>query len=240
MRLRAVYEEILDLLFPRRCVWCGSILPYKKTTCDCEPQVRKLRLENPVVSRPPKYIDKIYAAFSYEDLVRAALLRLKNQRDDQFLQDASYILLDLMQAYSLVVHFDVLVPVPMTERDLQKRGYNQSSLLAQRLGKIARMPWDLQALYKIRQTLPQKDLDRKNRITNVKGAYQLGPSSVRGKSVLLIDDVVTTGSTLRECARVLQKGGAKKVTAICIAATLDTPILNTAVSPRPQWSPPGF
>jgi ComF family protein len=109
---------------------------------------------------------------------------------------------------------DALVPVPLHRWRLFHRRYNQSAMLAQQIGILARKPVLHDALRRIRATPVQGHLKRKERQENVKGAFAVSArnkNSVEGKTLVLIDDVLTTGATVNECSRVLLKAGAKQV-----------------------------
>jgi competence protein ComFC len=113
---------------------------------------------------------------------------------------------------------EALVPVPLHPRRKRDRGFNQSRVFAGELGKIMRMPVLDGALIKIRHTPPQTSLVSRDRAENVVDAYRVKkPDLVSGKTLLLVDDVFTTGSTIDECARVLLASGAKEIRALTIA-----------------------
>ena len=110
---------------------------------------------------------------------------------------------------------DFAVPVPLHPRKFRTRGFNQAYLLMHKWPDIAKskFPWS-------RNTKPQTGLDRKKRLSNIKGAFHLkDPSKIIGKSILIVDDVMTTGATVNECAKVLMKGGAKEVNVLTLART---------------------
>ena len=116
---------------------------------------------------------------------------------------------------------DMIVPVPLHYRRLRQRGFNQASLLARRLGSLLRIPVDYSSLRRTRWTEPQIGLSRNQRAANVKGAFSLkAMEKVKGKGVLLLDDVLTTGETVNQCARVLQDGGAREVVVLTVARTV--------------------
>ena len=115
---------------------------------------------------------------------------------------------------------DFIVPVPLHHWRLLKRRYNQAGLLAQQLGKLTDIPVLVDGLLRTRQTPTQGHLRRKERQENVKGAFTVKPSHltrVKGKNIVLIDDVLTTGATLHECAKTLMKTGASKVNVLTLA-----------------------
>jgi len=114
--------------------------------------------------------------------------------------------------------FDVVVPVPLHERKLRARGFNQSAVLAKALGRVAALPLDVFSFRKIRETRPQTFLSAEERVKNVRRAFEVvNPAAVEGKRILLVDDVFTTGSTVREGVRELLRGGAADVAVLTAA-----------------------
>ena len=110
------------------------------------------------------------------------------------------------------------MPVPLHLKRLRERGFNQSLLLARHVAGRLHSELDFLSLRRVRYTLPQTGLGKDERRKNVRGAFQLkDPEIVKGKTVLLVDDVATTGNTLNECARVLKKAGCDKVFCLVLA-----------------------
>ncbi|MFP4285903.1 MAG: ComF family protein [Desulfovermiculus sp.] len=112
---------------------------------------------------------------------------------------------------------DVIIPVPLHVGRLRERGFNQSLEIARGLSRELRVPLQPAALVRIRRTKAQSGLGRKERLKNVRGAFQANPKSMWGKHVLLVDDVSTTGATLSACARTLRRAGAAQVDALVLA-----------------------
>lgn len=113
---------------------------------------------------------------------------------------------------------DAVVPVPLHPAKEKSRGFNQALLLAGRLAEKKSLPLLKKCLVKVRRTVPQTSLDGRARETNLRGAFEvLRSSRLKGKVVLLVDDVYTTGSTIRECSLTLQEAGVKEVRALTIA-----------------------
>jgi ComF family protein len=117
---------------------------------------------------------------------------------------------------------DLIVPVPLHPRRLRERGFNQSGLLAGEFAHKIKALVSFDALRRKSQTLPQTRLNREERLRNVKGAFEISDAGkVRGRRILLVDDVFTTGTTLSECARTLKrKGGASEVHALTVTRAL--------------------
>ncbi|MBI2533230.1 MAG: ComF family protein [Deltaproteobacteria bacterium] len=115
-------------------------------------------------------------------------------------------------------HFDVILPVPLHPKRLRWRGFNQSVLLARQVSRAYGVPMDPFVLVRIKETLPQTQLSEEERRKNVRGAFALNPArSVDGKRVLLVDDVYTSGATVNECSRTLNRAGAEEVTVLTLA-----------------------
>ena len=106
---------------------------------------------------------------------------------------------------------EVLVPVPLHRRKLIKRGYNQAEILAKRLSEQLLIPMDNKILIRTRNTVPLKELNEKERITNLKSAFQTDEIKLKYKRIILVDDIYTTGSTIDECAWTLLRNGAEEV-----------------------------
>ena len=119
--------------------------------------------------------------------------------------------------------FDLLIPVPLHPRRLRERGFNQALLLVKELSRRTGIPYGKKILQKGRPTVPQVNLNGVEREKEVRGAFHLiGEEEVEGKSILLVDDVYTTGSTVNECSKVLLAAGAERVDVLTLAHALKT------------------
>jgi len=113
-----------------------------------------------------------------------------------------------------------LAAVPLAQKRLRERGFNQAQALAEELAKIWQIPMATQCLEKTRETRRQAELSQSERRNNLRGAFVCpDAASIKNKNVVLVDDVVTTGATMEECAKVLRRAGAAKVTGVCFART---------------------
>ena len=113
---------------------------------------------------------------------------------------------------------DLLVPVPLHVKRLRERGFNQAHLLIRRWAKQEGIPFDGLTLSRSRWTAPQTGLSRSERRKNIKGAFSIRhPERIKGRKIVLVDDVYTTGATVNECARVLMKAGAEFVDVLTLA-----------------------
>lgn len=202
-----------EMLFPPRCLLCGCRLPAGESLCrDCAPKVpqkpweRRYGLEG----RGDSGL-LILSPLSYQGGCRKAVHRLKFRGKKALAKPFGRL---MAQAAGGAGPFDVLTWVPMTERKRRERGYNQSRLLAQAVAAELGLPCE-PLLEKVRETGVQHQLSRGERLENVKNAYRA--QGAAGRSVLLVDDIVTTGATLAECAKALYRDGARRVVCLCAA-----------------------
>ena len=115
----------------------------------------------------------------------------------------------------------VVLPVPLHPKRLRERDFNQSLILAKEISKAVGIPLIIDNLQRIRWTRPQIELKGEERLINVKGAFALkNHKAIEGKSILLIDDVYTTGATVRECSKILKKAGVEKVYVLTLARVI--------------------
>ena len=162
------------------------------------------------------YFDKAYSAFIYDGAVRKSILKFKFAGYGNFARVFAKYLAAV--AVSRGLEFDVVTFAPMSKNSLKERGYNQAELLARRFCDILECGDKLlNAIAKIKETARQETISKKERKTNLIGAYKC-VADVKGKRVLVIDDIKTTGATLNECAKVLKRSGAVKVIGLTIAS----------------------
>lgn len=244
-------RPVLDALLPPRCLACGALTAEPGALCAacfagvdflgpplcaCCGDPFELAMEpgalcGQCIDRPPRF-DRARAVFRYEGSARDLILRFKHaDRTDCAPAFARWM---LRAAPELVTAADLIVPVPLHRARLLHRRYNQAALLALKLdaasGRPGRAAPDL--LVRARRTPSQEGRGRAARHRNVKAAFAVAdPEAVRDRRVLLVDDVLTTGATVGECARVLKGAGARAVDVLTLARVVldadwtgDTPI----------------
>ena len=208
--------RIGKLLFPDKCVLCGSLLP--RGTQDLCPECRSQPSFIPRSKYRPQFLDSFTAVWYYEGRARRSILRYKFYNARSFSVSYGRLLaMKLLDEYP--EGFDLLTWIPISPLRRLRRGYDQVQLLAAATGRelgIAPTP----LLRKIRHNRSQSGLrDDAARRANVRGVYRLTDrAAVAGKRILLLDDVLTTGATAGEAARVLRSAGAKEVHCAVIAA----------------------
>lgn len=164
----------------------------------------------------PFGLDGMYAAVHFKRPVRQALHLLKYQSVSDIVP--SLIELFDFSFFSVLPKFDMFIPVPLYPSRERMRGFNQSFLLARKIGERCSIPVESNCLIRVKDTVPQVDLEVKERRKNTRNAFIVRHEErIRGKCIGLIDDVGTTRSTLLECAKVLKRKGAKTAWAIVVA-----------------------
>lgn len=160
--------------------------------------------------------DKARSAVVYNDASRKLVLDFKY--GDRLHAVHAFVPWLLRAGDGLIAEADMVVPVPLHAMRLWQRRFNQSALLADRLARSCGKPWHPGVLLRLRHTVQQKGLSRKERALNVRNAFGVNRKhDLKGKNILLVDDVFTSGATLNECARALKKAGAEKVFVLTIA-----------------------
>jgi len=219
----------LDWFFPPYCGgcgtrgthWCGNCQnTIEVIGCYCcqvcgKPQTT-LTLCKSCSSDLPRFT-QLRSWGIFKGALRQAIHRLKYRRDISLGEILSRPLIDSFKESDWKV--DLIMPVPLGVARLAERGYNQATLLARPLALAVNLPFSYKALSRIRDTASQVDLNLRERKENVKGAFQAKHAAVAGKSILVIDDVATSGSTINECAGALLDAGANLVYGLTLART---------------------
>ena len=211
-----IYHGILNLLFPRKCVLCGCLL--EKDETDLCHSCRTDSPECPKSRKTFSFLDSWVAVWYYEGYIRSSLHRFKFGRARQYADVYGRMLAMRIQS-EYPAGFDALTWVPISRLRRFKRGYDQVELLAKAVGAELRLE-PVRMLKKVRNNPPQSGISgAARRKANVLGVYRaVNPEEIKGKRILLLDDIITTGATAGECARVLLTAGAKEVHCGCIAA----------------------
>ncbi|MCL2401707.1 MAG: ComF family protein [Oscillospiraceae bacterium] len=211
-------EVILNLFFPPRCVFCEEVLK-KNTDAYCKKCAENLPYTSDGGRQEGGHFGFCVSPLYYEGDVRKSIHRYKFDGAEGYSEPFGKIMSDFIASQPDVA-FDILTWVPLSEARLDKRGYNQARSLAQcvadNLGVTA-----IDTLRKPFDTMPQSEIPKRQaRIENVVGAYDvIDPQRITGKRILLLDDVITTGATLNECAKTLLEAGAESVICATLACT---------------------
>nr|MBQ8243911.1 ComF family protein [Oscillospiraceae bacterium] len=211
-----LYHWLLSILFPPKCVLCGTLLQKEET--DLCNSCRIHTPEYPNGKRTVQFLDSFTAVWYYESSVRSSLLRFKFRGARAYAGCYGRLLaMKLLEAEP--EGFDCLTWIPVSRLRRLRRGYDQVELLARAVGKELGMR-PVPMLRKIRHNRPQSGIaGAAERRANVLGAYRVtDPEAAAGRRVLLLDDILTTGATASEAARVLKTAGAREVHCAAVAA----------------------
>lgn len=204
--MSSIFKNFSKLIYPARCPFCDKIIADDKLMCDsCKDKViyeepLKSVLENSFCVSP----------FPYQGIYRDAILNLKFKKRQRNAYCLSlYIVQAVRQCYENE-HIDFITSVPLSKRQMRKRGFNHAEALARSVSEISGIPYR-ESLVKIRDNKVQHTLNRIERAKNVKGVYKIADTKITGNKILLVDDIVTTGCTLAECCKVLKKSKNKVI-----------------------------
>lgn len=206
-----MFSTLLDIVFPKICISCNK----EKKTHLCEDCLA-------TVSINPTFLPELFWATSYQEpLVRHAISSFKYP---PFLKDLSLPLAFLIVSYFALLNKPqnftntILCPIPLHRRKLKWRGFNQAQEIAKHLSQALSIPLYSDILIKTKNTTPQIEFQGIERRINMIDVFEVQlPKLVQNKNILLVDDVYTTGATMREAQKVLQQAGAKKVTGLVVA-----------------------
>lgn len=198
------------------CTECEGNLPFKTGKCCaiCGTPIYVGRLCRRCSAFTPEY-DRAYAPFNYRGLIRKLILDLKIGGNLYLVGYLTGYMSDYMKGLSL--DFDVVTAVPATKTTVRKRGFDHTSLLAEGVSEELGIPYS-KLLNRKTHKVDQTKLGFSDRFKAVEGNFEVVPDTeIAGKTVLLIDDILTSGATASECAKVLKSAGAKRVTVLTIA-----------------------
>ncbi len=240
--IRRTLSALLDLVFPPVCVTCGgSISTDRRHLCD-ECAGRIVRIGHPLCTicgkpfltsgdtdhlcgacihrRPPFSMARSFGVYGGVLLEAVHLFKYHHRTS------LRSVLTELIAGHDWgdfdPKRYDLMVPVPLYRKRLYERGFNQAMLLCRGIGKVWGIEINETSLARTRHTVPQIRLTPAQREKNVRGAFAVAGNGFKGKRVLLVDDVYTTGATASECSRILMDAGAEEVGVLTIARVVIT------------------
>lgn len=229
-------DFVLNFLFPQTCIICGKL--NKNYICEiCEKRFKKYIkyneidnkkiIENKTGKQYNKnyylfegkmfYWDKLIYVFDYKNIVRKQILEYKFNTKPYISNFFAYEILKSKKVYENLKFCDIIVPVPMDNKKMRERGYNQTELITKILSKKSGIKEE-KIIQKIKRTKTQSLLKFEERKQNVNEVFKIiHKENIKNKNVILFDDIYTTGATINEISRILKEAGAKQVIAIVIA-----------------------
>jgi ComF family protein len=238
-------EWVVDWLYPPRCRACGGQIAGRDSDYFCGFCWSEIRLvSHPLctlcgrpfldaggadhkcgtcLSRPPRFVSaRAWACYPREELaedpLRQVVHRFKYGRKVSLGKPLGRLMAGGCREFLNDCGIELIIPVPLHPKRLRWRGFNQSVLLARQVSRAYALPIDAFILIRDKETLPQTQLSEEERRKNVRGAFSVrAPGVLKAKTILLVDDVYTSGATLNECSRVLTRAGARKVHVLTLA-----------------------
>lgn len=209
---KKILSFFLDLLFPQNCLSCGKGHDWVCQSCWGSLGLSLKEQSSLPTEKTVEYCDRILVVTAHEHLLLLDILHgLKYRYITELSQYLSDLGIDFFKTFERE-KFDFVVPVPLSKKRKLQRGFNQSELLARAISQEFGWALDTQTLIRWRHTRPQVGLNAAERWQNVQGIFSLtNQEKFKNKTILLVDDVVTTGATMRECAKLLKQSGAKAV-----------------------------
>ena len=245
LEIKDCYDKLmlfLDFLFPKRCLDCGRIGKYICLTCQKKlvgvqevvcPECERLAVGGQVHPHCQRRftLDGLVSLWAYQGLIKEAVKTVKYRFVADLIKEISDLIKQRVQDqaknylefWQFMAKSPIVIPVPLHMARLRWRGFNQAEVLGRKFASYWRLPFSGRILERIKATQPQVELTGEKRQQNVQGAFALTrrlqglKKPLRNKRFLLIDDVWTTGATMRECGRKLKRGGAKEVWGLTLA-----------------------
>lgn len=236
--LKEVLKKALDIFYPRRCVICDRVLSLEqKFLCrECEMVLqytgenyclkcgRTVREEEeycPACQGKEYAFESGRSLFLYDAVLRESIARFKYHGRQEYAAFYANAMYRELGDWIRALQPDALIPVPIHKKRYQKRGYNQAEVLAKELGKCMDIPVLSDYLVRVKNTLPQKELSKRERLENLSGAFSVrrggGELYKKLNCVIIVDDIYTTGSTIEMCARILKEEGIRSIHFLCIS-----------------------
>lgn len=204
-----IINKVLDYIFPPSCGICEKL--GEGYICkECYQAIEKYLY--------PNNEKDIFYLLQYKEIIRQKIIEFKFNDKAYLHHMFCEILMKNQFACEFIKNYDIIIPVPMFQHKKAKRGYNQSELIAKKIAHKLSIPMSTKVLIKQKDTPMQSSLGKEERIKNVQNVYKIEHSEkIIGKKVLLVDDIYTTGATTKECKKMLELAGSKKVGILIIA-----------------------
>lgn len=229
--LNNIKKYVLDIFFPNRCPFCGKVIKWNENCCEkCFTEIpyitteycKKCGKENCICSEVQISYDGCASVTYYSGIIKDGIVKFKTDKALNLVDVFESDLYNNLNRITDISNIDFVTFVPMNKSAKHSRGYNQAEVIAGKISKIICKPVISDILIKSKNDIIQHELNRNERRMMVKGLFDFNRKfikAVKGKNILLCDDIITTGSTLNECASVLKQNGAESVYCITIAST---------------------
>ena len=213
------YDLILDLVYPPVCGICGKF--NREFLCKkCQKVLEaEAKFQIDQVDNQEYFFENHLYIFKYEGIIRKLILNYKFNEKSFLYKTFVNFLIKNEKFFKILKSYDTIIPIPISSKRMNERGYNQSELIADDIVKqITECECITDCLIKNKNIIEQSKLNKEQRQKNIQGVYILkNKEKLINKEILLIDDIYTTGSTANECCKVLQKAKPKKIDVFTIA-----------------------
>lgn len=208
--------DFLKLIYPNICGICGKLCD--NSICNkCYINIKKYEI-NLETNNKNKEFDEGICLYKYKELIRDKIIEYKFQDKSYLYKTFGEIVLKNKKICGILKKYDIIIPVPTHKKRKLKRGYNQTELIAKYVARNSNITCIINSLVKAKNIISQTELNKKERISNVKDAFTIkNQEKIYNKRIILFDDIYTTGSTLNECSKVLKSAGANKIFILTIA-----------------------
>ncbi|MDF2635280.1 MAG: phosphoribosyltransferase [Pelosinus sp.] len=212
------WTAFLNILYPPKCPYCKILVQEHGAWChSCLSVILAVRELN-IMEHRLKSLDSCRVVCEYTGGLKRIIHDMKFRKQKKYGIHLSWLL-----GNSKLPHYfstiDYVIPVPLHAERLQERGYNQTEVIFKKWSRKEKLFWAPDLLVRNKHTIPQWELTLSKRKENIKGAFLLTrPEVVKDKNILLVDDIITTGITLDECAKMLKKSGAASVHGLAVAS----------------------
>lgn len=211
-------KSLLSVFFPLRCPFCKKVISSDEVVCkSCEEKI-SLKIIKNILNTRNGHKFMCVSPFFYTEPIRTAIHEYKFRGAKNFgIPFGKYTAAVLTSSVD-IKKIDLITGVPLHKIRKRERGFNQSEVFAKEVGRLTKIKY-IETLKKVRNNKIQHELGLKERIENVKGVYKaIDNDIVKGKTVVICDDILTTGNTMSECANVMFDAGAKEVIGLTIAS----------------------
>lgn len=225
----SIFKFILDFLYGNFCPCCGRAVKWNMLICDdCDKKLENIRAKackicghiNCEDHKTLQY-DNAVTLFVYKDICKESIYKLKSSGEYNFAEYSALKLCERITENFFDEKIDIVTAVPMSRKSRLSRGYNHAEILGKYISRRLKKPYNFKLLNRKNDNAAQHHLSSEERKSHAESIYSARKKhkDINGKTVLLVDDVLTTGSTMNSCARLLKQMGVKKVICAAIAVT---------------------
>ena len=228
--VQSILNNFVDLFFPPVCLHCQTILPesanYLSLCPNCYSQLILMSPDFPktqIIKRlEPSFLDQMWIGYEFNEIIQSVIHFIKYRKMPNLGIRAGELCAKVLGTYFNALEDRYFLPVPLHPIRRKERGYNQSKFISEGIINIQGGILIEHVLTRNKNTISQTALNRQERQENVHQAFQIRNGvDISGKTIILVDDLITTGATMNECARVLKENGAKRIICVAVASPVN-------------------